>query len=169
MDKDVLKKTEWEDLEKLLVIAREQNNCINLNLVYLTIKLNDQNYETVMNYFAERGITMIQDDIEPDVTAYGCEGEKVRPFDPSKIDITMKPLTLDALLKRIKNDEIEFDSSFQRKAGLWNRMQKSQLIESIFLRIPLPAFYFDASDENSWLIIDGLQRVTTLKQFAVKR
>lgn len=110
-----------------------------------------------MNYFAERGITMIQDDIESDVTVYSCEGEKIRPFDPSKIDITMKPLTLDVLLKRIRNDEIEFDSSFQRKAGLWNKMQKSQLIESIFLRIPLPAFYFDASDENSWLIIDGLQ------------
>ena len=110
---------------------------------------------------------MIQDDVEPDVTAYACEGEKIRPFDPSKIDITMKPLTLDSLLKRIQKGEIEFDSSFQRKAGLWDRKQKSQLIESIFLRIPLPAFYFVASDEDRWLVIDGLQRVTALKQFVV--
>lgn len=169
MGKEVLlKKNEQEELEKLLYLAKGQNNCINQSLVYMTIKMNEDNYDIIMNYFAERGITMIQDDVEPDVTAYSCEGEKVRPFDPSKIDITMKPLTLDALLKRIGNEEIEFDSSFQRKAGLWNKKQKNQLIESIFLRIPLPAFYFDASDEDSWLIIDGLQRVTALKQFVVE-
>lgn len=169
MGEYILQKNEQEDLEKLCHIAREQNNSINLNLVYLTMRLTDKNYDAVMNYFSEQGIVMIQDDVEPDVTAYTCEGEKIRPFDPSKIDITMKPLTLDSLLKRIRQAEIEFDSSFQRKAGLWSTEQKSQLIESIFLRIPLPAFYFDASDEDKWLVIDGLQRVTALKQFVVDK
>ncbi len=122
-----------------------------------------------MKYFNDRGIEMLAEDVEPDVTAYSCKGERIRPFDPSKINITMKPLTLDALLKRIENDEIEFDTSFQRKAGLWNKRQKSQLIESVFLRIPLPAFYFDASDEDKWLIIDGLQRVSTLREFVVEK
>ncbi|MCI9315770.1 MAG: DUF262 domain-containing protein [Lachnospiraceae bacterium] len=169
MGEYTLKKSEQEELEKLYNIAKEQNNSINFNLVYMTMKLTDENYDDIMKYFLERGISMIQDDVEPDVTAYACEGEKIRPFDPSKIDITMKPLTLDSLLKRIQKGEIEFDSSFQRKAGLWDRKQKSQLIESIFLRIPLPAFYFDASDEDRWLVIDGLQRVTTLKQFVVDK
>ncbi len=169
MEEYTLKKSELEELEKLYNIAKEQNNALNFNLVYMTMKLTDQNYDAIMQYFLERGISMIQDDVEPDVTAYVCDGEKVRPFDPSKIDITMKPLTLDSLLKRIQKGEIEFDSSFQRKAGLWDKKQKSQLIESIFLRIPLPAFYFDASDEDSWLVIDGLQRVTTLKQFVVDK
>lgn len=165
----VLKKSELEELEKLYVIAKEQNNSINFNLIYMTLKLNDENYHEIMKYFSERDILMIQDDVEPDVTAYACVGEKIRPFDPSKIDITMKPLTLDSLLKRIQRGEIEFDSSFQRKAGLWDKKQKSQLIESIFLRIPLPAFYFDASDEDNWIVIDGLQRVTALKQFVVDK
>lgn len=169
MSEYTLKKSEQEELERLYLIAKEQNNVINFNLVYMTIKLTDENYDEVVKYFLERGISMIQEDVEPDVTAYACEGEKIRPFDPSKIDITMKPLTLDSLLKRIQKGEIEFDSSFQRKAGLWDKKQKSQLIESIFLRIPLPAFYFDASDEDRWLVIDGLQRVTTLKQFVVEK
>lgn len=164
----ILKEKDIEELEKLVAIAREQGNRINLNLVYMTI--NDRlNLDTVMKYFNERGIEMLEEDVEPDVTAYSCEGERIRPFDPSKINITMKPLTLDALLKRIENDEIEFDASFQRKAGLWNKRQKSQLIESVFLRIPLPAFYFDASDEDKWLIIDGLQRVSTLREFVVEK
>ena len=37
------------------------------------------------------------------------------------------------------------------------------------MRIPLPAFYFDATDEDEWLIIDGLQRVSTLKEFVVDK
>lgn len=166
---NILREKDKEELERLAQIAKEQGNVINTNLVYMTINVNNMNYEAVMKFFYERGIIMIQDDVEPDITAYSCEGEKIRPFDPSKINITMKPLTLDALLKRIKNKEIEFDSSFQRKAGLWDKRQKSQLIESIFLRIPLPAFYFDASEEEKWLIIDGLQRVTVLKEFVVEK
>ena len=169
MGNTTLKKKDIENLEKLVQIAKEQGNIINLNLVYMTIDSEKIDFMEVMNYFEDRGITMIEGDVEPDITAYSCEGEKIRPFDPSKISITMKPMTLDALIKRIQNDEIEFDTSFQRKAGLWSKRQKSQLLESIFLRIPLPAFYFDATDEDKWLIIDGLQRVSTLKEFAVDK
>lgn len=123
----------------------------------------------LISYFENKGIELIYDDIEPEVTAYSCEGEKIRPFDPAKISITMKPMTLDALIDRIKNNEIEFNTPFQRRPGLWNEIQKSQLIESIFLRIPLPAFYFDASDDENWVIIDGLQRVSALNEFIVQK
>ena len=169
MGNTILKKKDIENLEKLVQIAKEQGNIINLNLVYMTIDSEKIDFTEVMNYFEDRGITMIEGDVEPDITAYSCEGEKIRPFDPSKISITMKPMTLDALIKRIQNDEIEFDTSFQRKAGLWSKRQKSQLLESIFFRIPLPGFYFDATNEDKWLIIDGLQRVSTLKEFAVDK
>ena len=37
------------------------------------------------------------------------------------------------------------------------------------LKIPLPAFYFDASDEGDWLIIDGLQRITAINEFIVQK
>jgi hypothetical protein len=43
----------------------------------------------------------------------------------------------------------------------------SRLIESILLRLPLPVFYFDASDDNRWLIVDGLQRLSTFKRFMI--
>ncbi|MCP4156726.1 MAG: DUF262 domain-containing protein, partial [bacterium] len=43
----------------------------------------------------------------------------------------------------------------------------SRLIESILIRFPLPAFYFDATNEECWLIVDGLQRLYTLKRFIV--
>ena len=169
MKDSTLKNKDIEELEKLVQMAKDQDNKINLNFVYMTINPEKIDFTEVMKYFEDRGITMIEGDVEPDITAYSCAGERIRPFDPSKISITMKPLTLDALIKRIQNEEIEFDTSFQRKAGLWSERQKSQLLESIFLRIPLPAFYFDATDEDKWLIIDGLQRVSTLKEFVVDK
>ncbi|MEZ4409730.1 MAG: DUF262 domain-containing protein [Polyangiales bacterium] len=58
-------------------------------------------------------------------------------------------------------------SRFQRRAHLWSHEQKSRLIESILLRIPLPMFYFDATDDNRWLVVDGLQRLSTLQHFMV--
>ena len=163
------KKRVREELYNLVKIAKDQDNKLNINLVYMTIGTGRMELNDLISYFENKGIELIYDDIEPDVTAYSCEGEKIRPFDPAKISITMKPMTLDALIARIENNEIEFDTPFQRRPGLWNEIQKSQLIESIFLRIPLPAFYFDASDDENWVIIDGLQRVSALIEFVVQK
>ncbi|CAM3602892.1 MULTISPECIES: DUF262 domain-containing protein [Paenibacillus] len=89
------------------------------------------------------------------------------PFDPAKIDIIQKPLTIDLLIKRLKEKEINLLTDFQRRGGLWDDGQQSRLIESLIIRIPLPAFYFDGSNDNNWLIVDGLQRLTTLKRFFI--
>lgn len=92
-----------------------------------------------------------------------------KPFNPTKIDITTKPLTIDLLLKRLKAEPIEIDLSpaFQRKGDLWDDKKQSQLIESLLIKFPLPAFYFDGSDNNKWLVVDGLQRLSALRNFVI--
>ena len=157
-----------EDLDSLLEIAREQDNKINLSLILITIRNVDvENLNSIFEYFKENGVEIVNEDVEPE--NLNNISENVTPFDPSKIDIKMDKLTLDSLIKRIENNELEFEAAFQRKAGLWGIIQKSQLIESILLKIPLPAFYFDATDDDKWLIIDGLQRITTIKEFVVDK
>lgn len=91
----------------------------------------------------------------------------VEPFDPTKIRIETKPLTVDLLVKRIREDEIDLATSFQRRAGLWSDHAQSRLVESLLTRIPLPAFYMDASDEDHWLVVDGLQRLTVFRRFII--
>ncbi len=88
-----------------------------------------------------------------------------QPFDPELIRVETRPMTIDLLLQRIKYEELNLAPDFQRKGGIWNARTKSRLIESILIRIPLPAFYMDATDEDQWIVIDGLQRLTTLKMF----
>lgn len=92
-----------------------------------------------------------------------------KPFNPSKIDITTKHLTIDLLIKRLKADPIEIDlaPAFQRKSDLWDDQKQSQLIESLLIKFPLPAFYFDGSDNNKWLVVDGLQRLSSLRNFVI--
>lgn len=92
-----------------------------------------------------------------------------KPFNPKKIDITTKQPTLDLILKRLKNDEVDLDTFFQRSRNLWDKTKQSRLIESILIRLPLPAFYFDGSDDNKWLVVDGLQRLSTFKNFIIEK
>lgn len=59
------------------------------------------------------------------------------------------------------------DPDFQRNGGIWTQRAKVRLIESLLIRLPLPAFYFDATDDDHWIVIDGLQRLTAIKEFVI--
>ena len=91
------------------------------------------------------------------------------PYDPTKTHISTKPMSVEQLAKRLIYDEIELAPDFQRAADLWSDDKKSRLIESMLIRIPLPVFYFDATDESKWLVVDGLQRLSTIRHFMVEK
>jgi hypothetical protein len=76
----------------------------------------------------------------------------IQPFDPAEIRVETKQLSLDTLLSRIEHDEIVLQPEFQRQE-VWKDDARSRLIESILIRIPLPAFYVDATDEDKWLVV----------------
>jgi hypothetical protein len=88
-------------------------------------------------------------------------------FEIAQIRIASKPAQLDALIKRLKNNEIDLAPDFQRASNIWTAKARSRLIESFILRIPVPSFYFDATNENKWVVVDGLQRLTTINRFVV--
>lgn len=93
------------------------------------------------------------------------------PFDPTKINIDTKTPSLDTLIKRIARKTISLDtkSYFQRKDNLWSTEQQSRLIESLLIRFPLPAFFFDTTDDDNWLVVDGLQRLSSIRNFCVDK
>ena len=90
------------------------------------------------------------------------------PFDPSSLKAEVKNTTIGALVDMLKNDLIDLNPEFQRNGNLWNDDRKSQLIESILLGLPLPSFYFYIDErQKKWVVIDGLQRLCSLKSFMV--
>lgn len=62
--------------------------------------------------------------------------------------------------------QIDLDPDFQRR-NVWNTQSKSRFIESIFLGIPIPQILLSAKPghKSSFLVLDGKQRLLTIKEF----
>lgn len=63
--------------------------------------------------------------------------------------------------------KLKLDPDFQRKYK-WDKdgwVRSSRFIESCLMRIPLPSCYFAEDEEGRHMVIDGLQRLTTISRF----
>jgi len=87
-----------------------------------------------------------------------------KPYDASKIKVDLRPYSVFQVMRKIDLEEIDLQPDFQRHI-VWDTVRQSRLIESMLIRIPLPAFYLDAVNDRRWLVVDGLQRLSTLDQF----
>ena len=96
-------------------------------------------------------------------------GRIAEPFDPTKIRITTRQPSVDLVIERIREDEIDLQSDFQRAGNIWSRPTMSRLIESLLLRIPLPVFYMAADSDDNWQVVDGLQRLGVLRDFILDK
>lgn len=127
-----------------------------------------------MRWWGKEIVTLQIENMTEDKYIGKVEEEQVgysmkQPFNPNSIRVRPQTITVDAMVERIKHNEIDLSTKFQRKDGLWSDEQQSRMIESILIRFPLPVFYFDGSDNSKWLVIDGLQRLTALKRFMVTK
>jgi hypothetical protein len=104
------------------------------------------------------------------VESENSEGDELisEPFDPSKIKVDREPMSVFQVLRKISLGEIVLNADFQRNQ-VWDPVRRSRLIESALLSIPLPAFYFDGVDANCWAVVDGLQRLSTLRDFVTEK
>lgn len=90
--------------------------------------------------------------------------EDISPYDPEDITVHQKQFSIKLIEEMIDNGDIDLSPDFQRNF-VWNTTQKSRLIESLLLRIPLPIFYFSEDTEGRLSVVDGLQRLTVIKSF----
>ena len=94
----------------------------------------------------------------------GREDSGFTPWDPTKIRITTKHISLRDIVDQISDAEIDLSPDFQRDY-VWKNKQRTRLIESILLGIPLPAFYFNQDKEGTYQVVDGVQRLSTISLF----
>lgn len=95
----------------------------------------------------------------------GAESNIHEPFDPSKIDVITQTRTIDLLLTRLREGEMDLSPDFQRRANIWDEYRKSSLIESALLRIPIPSFYVSEDKDGNYTVVDGLQRFCAIAHF----
>jgi hypothetical protein len=68
------------------------------------------------------------------------------------------------LINLYKNGELIIRPQYQRLFR-WSEAQKTALIESILLSIPIPPIFVAEDKDGVWELVDGLQRVSTFISF----
>jgi len=76
-------------------------------------------------------------------------------------------MSIGEIVNMYEGSEIVINPDFQRLFR-WDIGQKSKLIESILLGIPIPSVFVFERDNGSWELIDGLQRLSTVLEFMGK-
>jgi uncharacterized protein with ParB-like and HNH nuclease domain len=102
--------------------------------------------------------------LEPDIADSERSASEPNPYDPDQIKVRSDKISITLISQMIDNGDIDLNPDFQRHL-VWDQRQKSLLIESILLRIPLPMFYFAEDREGKLSVVDGLQRISTIKEF----
>lgn len=96
--------------------------------------------------------------------ATSLDKNDAHPWDPEKIRISTKHFSLREVVDQINDGDIDLSPDFQRDY-VWSERQKTRLVESVLLGIPLPAFYFNQEADGSYQIVDGVQRLSTISAF----
>lgn len=89
-----------------------------------------------------------------DLGDYPIDSLLIRPEQRTVFDV----------VRRMKQNQFVLDPDFQRDF-VWDEAKQSKLIESTLMRIPLPVFYLAENEEGKVIVVDGLQRLSTLQRF----
>ena len=82
----------------------------------------------------------------------------------TNIDIADIPYTIYEYLRQINKGRVILNPDFQRNL-VWKNVQKSMFIESILLNYPIQPIYLNERKDSTFVVIDGLQRSSTLLSF----
>lgn len=81
------------------------------------------------------------------------------------INVDTYSMSVGELISMYRDGELNIHPEFQRFYR-WTNIQKTRLIESFLLNIPVPSIFVSQNEDGIWEIVDGLQRVSTILQFA---
>lgn len=70
-------------------------------------------------------------------------------------------MSIGELTNLYRDGELIIRPEFQRLFR-WNEVQKSRLVESLLLGIPMPSIFVAQTEDGKWELVDGLQRVSTI-------
>ena len=73
-------------------------------------------------------------------------------------------ISVKQLIDMRKSGAIHVPPEYQRQF-VWDAARESQLIESVFLGIPVPNVFMATNEDSTWEVVDGVQRLGTLAHF----
>lgn len=107
-----------------------------------------------------QGVEPTEDDASDSKYEFGADGG----YTVRDIYVENKPFSVRQLSFLIDEGDLELNPDFQRNF-VWDRNRQSLLIESMLLGLPLPSIYLSQYDDGKLTVVDGLQRITTIRRF----
>lgn len=88
------------------------------------------------------------------------------PYDPTQVDIDIRQRhsSIYGLNDKVTSGNLILERNFGTDHR-WTDDQKSRFIESLILNFPVPPFYAQETREGKWIIMDGLKRANTIREF----
>ena len=68
------------------------------------------------------------------------------------------------MVDMIRSEDVILNPEYQRHY-VWDTKKASLFIESILLNVPLPIIYLSEDKDGKWNVIDGLQRLNTVRRY----
>lgn len=85
------------------------------------------------------------------------------PPEQRRLHTETADLTVSSIHAYLAHGKLEIPE-FQREY-VWTRTQASRLIESLIIQCPIPVVYFSQAADNKLIVIDGNQRLLSIKLF----
>lgn len=94
------------------------------------------------------------------------EEDKEELIPPTGRRVVTYPIdfTIGSLNEQIDRGNILLDEDFQRRM-VWKPVQSSRLIESLLMNVPIPVCYFAEIEDGKYSVIDGKQRLGSIRKF----
>ncbi|MBI5629915.1 MAG: DUF262 domain-containing protein [Elusimicrobia bacterium] len=73
-------------------------------------------------------------------------------------------MSIGEFVRMYEDKELDIHPEFQRFFR-WTPLQKTKLIESVMLGIPIPSIFVSQREDGVWEVVDGLQRLSTIFEF----
>ncbi|MFE7616764.1 DUF262 domain-containing protein [Streptomyces sp. NPDC057496] len=92
--------------------------------------------------------------------------EGISEVDFAETSLAPTDWTVETILSQLKDTALDLNPDFQRRDA-WTTPRKSKFIESLMLGLPVPQLVLaeEDSDEGTYIVIDGKQRLLTLEKF----
>lgn len=85
-----------------------------------------------------------------------------------KVDFNSYDMSVKELISMVNDGLIDIAPEYQRQFR-WDTFRQSTLIESIFLGIPVPSLFMATNPDGTWEVIDGVQRLSSIINFAAEK
>ena len=158
-----------EPVEAILKVVGKHGSSISDLIARLSNTHTEQDTRVRLAWLERLGVVRVANGIyelnDGDIEYDDDTRDGIYPIDiEDSIDIKDDKFSVFEYIRKVKDGKIVMNPDFQRNE-VWTLEQKSQLIESTMLEIPIPAFYMKKDAQGRLVVVDGLQRTLALKGF----